>query len=472
MAKKKAIRPRKKSVSKPVAVGPAIGGAAKAPEFLVIHSHLDKAVERLDQMQARAKAGTSPKKRVAKKTTTPASIRQSSQKTSVPSSRPGRTASRSPVLIVSGEHSGDLLGAELMTAMQRFGFTDFFGTGGDAMSDQGLTVIEHIRTMNVMGFIEALQAWRRLKELALRLVDEAVQRHASLAILIDYPGFNLRLAAMLKERGLEIIYVVSPQVWAWKYGRVHKIKKLVDLMLPLFDFEAEIYQREGVTAEAIGHPMIHRLPRSARKEGFLPLASGNPARTIALVPGSRMGEVSRLLEPMLQAACLLKADEQNTRFLLPCADAALLPFIESWTKKFEDLNIEICVGQTARVMQASDLLIIASGTATLEGVFFKKPMVILYRVSWLNFALAALFMRVRYIGIVNILARRQTVLELLQSEVSPANIYHEVNRILTDADYRLAMLQEMNYVRRQMGSGNPAANAAQRIVDFVQGRSG
>ena len=338
------------------------------------------------------------------------------------------------------------------------------------MQAAGVELIEHIREMNVMGFVEALKAWRRLKRLALSTAEMARERGVRFAILIDYPGFNLRLAAMLKERGISVVFVVSPQLWAWHYSRIKQIKRVVDLMLPLFPFEEEIYTKEGIPAKAIGHPLMHRIPRELRREPLLPMPPRLPKRTIALIPGSRYGEVSRLLPDMLAAARLLKDEEPRTRFLLACADDSLLDYIREELKEFSDLNIELYSGRTYRIMQESDALIIASGTATLEATYFRKPMVLLYRVSPLNLWIGSLLIRVRYVGIVNILGRRQTILELLQSEVTAENIAAEIRRIFTDTEYRDTMLTELSYVRRQLGSGNAAGKAAETILAFLSGR--
>ncbi|MDH5656509.1 MAG: lipid-A-disaccharide synthase [Spirochaetia bacterium] len=366
-----------------------------------------------------------------------------------------------PVMITAGEHSGDLLGSDIIKSFHKKDIVRFFGTGGPRMEKEGVEIIENVENMSVLGFIEAFQAYRRLKKLALHLVDLAVANKTRLAILIDYPGFNLRLAAMLKEKGIHVVFVVSPQIWAWKYGRIHSIKKFVDLMLVLFPFEKEIYEREGINCEWIGHPLVKRIPLQLKSETAVKKYNGI---TVGLMPGSRRSEVSRHLSAMLQAAEILAERFGKIRFLIPCIDSSLKEMIEKELIHHPGLNAEVYDGNSLAVMNASRMIILSSGTATLEASFFRKPMVIVYKVSWINFIIASLLSRVRFIGLVNILARKQTALELLQKEVTPANIADEASRILTDRKYRENMISEMDYVNSHLGKGNPASKAVDAVM--------
>ncbi|MCB1309198.1 MAG: lipid-A-disaccharide synthase [Leptospiraceae bacterium] len=379
-----------------------------------------------------------------------------------------RVGNKGPILVITGEHSGDLLAADVVQALQSYGYRDFFGTGGEAMRSVGVELLEDINSMNVVGFVEAVKAYRRLKALAERVKAEALRRSASAIILVDYPGFNLRFAEMLEEADIPIVYLVSPQLWAWKYNRIHKIKKYVDLMLTLFPFEAEMYQREGVRSECIGHPLVSRIPRRLRKEEPLPDAPRGTRITVALMPGSRRSEVSRLLSPMLEAAHLIQSNFSGVRFLLPGADGRLSDMITTELSKYPELKVEYVPGRSLRTLEAADLVLIASGTATLEAAYFKKPMVLMYKVGWLNMFLITLVLRTRFIGIVNILAQRQVSVELLQTEVTPENIYQEAARILSERGYRENMIAEMEQVRKSLGHGNPSLHAARHIDSFLR----
>ena len=390
-----------------------------------------------------------------------------------PGSRPARRASvrlkkaAGPLLLITGEHSGDLLAADLVHELRLAGYEDFFGTGGDAMAAEGVELLEHVREMTVIGFIEAFKAYRRLKALADRVLEEAVRRGAVAAVLVDYPGFNLRFARMLKAAGIRVIYLVSPQIWAWHYSRIKTIRENVDLMLTLFPFEKDMYAAEGVEAECIGHPLIRRIPRRLRREEPLPVVRRPPDITVGLLPGSRRSEVSRLLGPMLGAARLIRKRYPRARILLAGADENLEPLIESVRLQYADVDVEYHRGRTLRIMEESDVAIVASGTATLETAYFRTPMILLYRVGWFNFLFGTLVIRTRFIGIVNILARRQASLELLQSEVTPENIFQEFLKITTDREYRDAIVAELDHVRRTLGRGNPASVAAGHIERFL-----
>ncbi|MBI3394849.1 MAG: lipid-A-disaccharide synthase, partial [Spirochaetia bacterium] len=361
-------------------------------------------------------------------------------------------------------------GGDLVHALKKIGPDNFFGTGGESMRREGVEILEDIESMNVVGFIEALKHYSRLKKLAVRLVAEAVKRGSTLAILIDYPGFNLRIATMLREKGISVIYLVSPQIWAWHYSRVKRIKEDVSLMLPLFPFEKEIYDSEGVPAQVVGHPLVFRIGKRLKEEEPVAKATRG-VTTIGLLPGSRRSEVRNLLPDMLKAAELLKTQIKKVRFLMPAVSEDIEAMIKAGAAEHPGLPLEILRDRSLAVMQSSDVVILASGTATLETAWFEKPMVILYRVSALNLLIGTLVMRTRFIGMVNLLARRQVAPELLQAEVSPENIARETLRILQNAEHRTSVVRELQYVKRQLGAGNPAAKAAKAIQNFLDSRS-
>ncbi len=379
-------------------------------------------------------------------------------------SSPHRGEIRETLLVVAGEHSGDLLGGDVVRSLRREGFSRFVGTGGDSMEQAGVELVESVENMTVVGFVEALKAYRRLKGLAERLVVLCEERKIRFALLIDYPGFNLRLAEMLQARGIHVVYLVSPQIWAWKYGRIKGIRRNVDLMLTLFPFEKELYDAEGVRAEWIGHPLISRMePRLKQEEPI----KGRATITVGLLPGSRTSEVTRLLPMMLESAERLQKEYSGIRFLLPGVNPDMDAFIKEQLAAHPDLHVEYLWNRSLRVMEASDLVILASGTATLETAWFLKPMIILYRVGTANFLIASMVIRTKFIGMVNLLARRQVALELLQTEADPGNVVDEARRILEDKNYRADIIQELQYVKSSLGRGDPARVAAGHIRDFV-----
>ncbi len=372
------------------------------------------------------------------------------------------------ILVIAGEHSGDLLGGDVVHALQKTGYKSFFGTGGESMRREGVELVETVESMTVVGFVEALRAYRRLKKLAVRLVDMAVERRTICAVLFDYPGFNLRIATMLKEKGIPVIYVVSPQIWGWHYSRIERIRRDVSLMLPLFAFEKEIYDKEGVPAQVIGHPLVARIKKRLREEDAIAVEKNK--LTIGLLPGSRRSEVMRLLPAMLDAALLLKQEKPKVRYLLPVVNPEVDAYVREECEKRAKLGVEVYPDRSLRVMEASDFIVLASGTATLEAAWFEKPMIILYRMSTLNIFISTLVLRTRFIGMVNLLARQQAAPELLQSEVTPENIFREMKRILTEDEHRKSVVRELQFVKRSLGTGNPAGRAARAIDDFLHGR--
>ncbi|MCE9597082.1 MAG: lipid-A-disaccharide synthase [Spirochaetia bacterium] len=376
-----------------------------------------------------------------------------------------RHESSETILLVAGEHSGDLLGADVVRYLKRQGFEKFFGTGGEAMRKEGVELVENIEAMTVFGFIEALKNYKRLKALANRLVDLAIQKGAGTAVLIDYPGFNLRIAELLNKAGIKVVFLVSPQLWGWHNSRIKTIQKNVGLMLVLFEFEKKMYDEAGVPCEWVGHPMVRRIPDRLAEEAPVPLKRG---KTVALMPGSRVSEINRLLPDMLAGARLLLKGYPGIRFLLPNINPHAEATIQAMLEEYSDLKIEYLKDRSLRVLEACDAVMIASGTATLEAAYFMRPMVILYRISWPNLIVGTLVIRTRFIGMVNLLARRQVALELLQTEVTPENIAREIVRIFEDESYRRSMVHELEYVKHALGTGNPGEKAARAIASFVR----
>lgn len=376
-------------------------------------------------------------------------------------SRADRMTVKKPVMVIAGEHSGDWLGADLIRALKKRGYDSFFGTGGPSMQAEGAELIETVESMNVIGFVEAFRAYRRLKALAEKLADMALEKDVSCAVLIDYPGFNLRIAEMLKKRGIAVCYLVSPQIWAWNYRRIKTIRKNIDLMLTLFPFEEDMYRAESVRAYCVGHPLVHRLPRQLKSEEPIRSFSG---KTIGLLPGSRNSEIRRLLIPMLEAARNLQADYKRIRFLIPGINPHAENYIKDILARYSDLNVEYIEGRSLRVMESSDLVILSSGTATMETAYFQKPMIILYKVGLLNFLLGSAVLRTRFLGMVNLLAHYQVAPELIQREVRSEVIYEYAKQFLSDKTYYDKTVEELDAVKKSLGKGNPAEKAADHIV--------
>ncbi|PJZ24331.1 lipid-A-disaccharide synthase [Leptospira hartskeerlii] len=386
----------------------------------------------------------------------------------------------SPVfMILAGEHSGDLLGAEVLKELKKHDpELTFFGIGGPRMLEEGFDSIENMEELSVIGFTAVLFKYKFLKALMDRLVEEAVARSCTHAILVDYPGFNLRLAARLKELGIKVIFYVSPQLWAWNFGRIYQIKETIDLMLVLFPFEKKIYDDYGVRSVFVGHPIAQRIKEKIRKEAQIPVDEKQLAhlQTITLMPGSRTGEIHRMLDTLLKSAALIhqeaEAEKKHVRFLIPNINLKEEEFIQTKIKETEEaypgIKIEYLFDRSLRCIEASDIVLVTSGTATLEVVYFEKPMVILYKVSLLSYFISAFLIRTPFIGLVNILSGRETVKELIQAECTPEETVRETMAILKNKKYRNQMIEEIRSVKESLGEEHSSKNASKAILQFLK----
>ena len=375
--------------------------------------------------------------------------------------------SKQNILIVSGEHSGDLLGGSLLENFSKDEF-NFFGIGGESMIAQGFHSIKDIESLNVMGFTGILSKYFELKKIAFELVEKSIELNIKFAILIDYPGFNLFLAERLKEKGIKIIFYVSPQIWAWRFNRIHRIKKCVDLMLLLFPFEKKIYDEFGINSKFVGHPLADRMKEKLKTEENFPL---NPnSKKICIMPGSRKGEIRRLLKPILESLRLLKmnlADKFDFDFFLPNINKQEESFILNLIQEYSELKIQYFFDKTARCIHNSDVVIVASGTATLEVTYFEKPMVILYKMSLVTFLIGKSLVRTKNVGLVNILFGDEICKELIQFDCTPIKIMNEVKHILQDDAYRTNMISNLNTVKLSLGS-DAGKKCSEAILEWIQ----
>ncbi|PJZ52689.1 lipid-A-disaccharide synthase [Leptospira adleri] len=384
------------------------------------------------------------------------------------------------ILMLAGEHSGDLLGGELIRELKKnFPDLETFGVGGERMIEEGFESIESMEELSIIGFSAILFKYRFLKALIGRLLDAAVERNCTHAILIDYPGFNLRLAKELKKLGITVIFYVSPQLWAWKFNRIYGIRETIDLMLVLFPFEKEIYDRYGVPCEFVGHPLAVRLREKIRKEAPItePEDKTHFHAVVTLMPGSRSGEIKRILNDLLETAGQLsqhyESEKKKVRFLLPNINQKeelyILEQIELAKTKYPHLKVEYLFDRSLRAIEASDLVLVTSGTATLEVAYFEKPMVILYKVSMFTYAIGSLFIRTPNIGLVNILSGKEICRELVQAECTPVHIVAESIDLLENKKYRAKAIEEIRKVKESLGSENSSRHAAREITKLIKG---
>ena len=407
------------------------------------------------------------------------------------------------VLIVAGEASGDLYGSLVMRAMTGSvhhagagiaapggGEADapgqrvrFVGVGGPAMRAAGLGPLGDAGMMGVTGFLEVLGSartiWRAYREGRDLLSSSA---RPDLALLIDYPDFNLRLAKKARQAGVPVLYFVSPQVWAWRRGRVRQIAGVVDRMLVILPFEEEIYRRAGVPVEFVGHPLLDLVQKEGtRQQALRPLGLDPNSPTVALMPGSRRNELGAHLAIMLGAARRLRGEFRDLQFLVPVAPTLDSADVERILREERDGSAAAgmpaaelgCVlvrdGRYA-ALAACDAAVVASGTATLETALLGVPMVIVYRMNPLTFALARLISDVPHVGMPNLIAGSRIVPELVQGECTPERIAGEIRRILTNPAAAETMRRALSGVRSKLGRPGAIDRVAAAAWDMIGAR--
>lgn len=365
------------------------------------------------------------------------------------------------ILLVAGETSGDVHGADVVRSLKaRAPRVKVFGVGGPALRTAGMQTLVDSTAIAGMGLFEArdklgnlIRAYRRLSRLLRRQPPD-------LLLLIDFPEFNLRLAKVAKRAGVPVFYYISPQVWAWRPRRVYTITKRVDRLAVVFPFEPDFYAAYGCVVEFVGHPLVDRVRATRSREETLRryrLESERP--TLALLPGSRGHEVRYLLPPLLGAAARLGPAYQCILALAPGLDRAVLEPLAGPVRVAQD--------DTYNVVHAADLVVVASGTATLETALLERPMVIVYRMAWLSYALARAFVRVPFIGMPNLIAERRIVPELIQGAVTPDRVADEARRLLSSRRAYSVAQQDLREVRRRLGDGGAAQRTAGLIVNMI-----
>jgi len=379
------------------------------------------------------------------------------------------------IALVAGEASGDQLGATLIRAIRAHNpDIHFAGIGGPLMQAEGLDCWWDYRELAVMGLFEVIKHIPRLVSLRRQLIKRVLELRPDVYIGIDAPDFNLGVEKKLKARAVPVIHYVSPTVWAWRPGRVKTIAGATQRVLCLFPFEPAYYRNEPVLTDYTGHPLADRIPLqndadAARKA--LGVATTGPC--IALLPGSRAGEVEKLTTPMLDAAEILVKQRPDMVFLVPAATRTLGEYIESELRKYPDVNCRVFSARGTDVMAAADVVVCASGTATLEAMLINRPMVVCYRLAATTYTLMKWLKLVksRFFALPNILASEPLVPELLQNEVTGERIAQEVSRWLDRPGSRDALSQRFEQLHRQLRT-DAAATAAAAVLDHIEKGSG
>jgi lipid-A-disaccharide synthase len=372
------------------------------------------------------------------------------------------------IMIVAGEASGDIYGAGLIRAVHAIDPAfRFFGIGGARMREAGAETFVDSADMAVVGLVEVLRHFGVIAPAFLHLKRILQNDPPDLLILIDYPGFNLRLAKVAKQAGVKVLYYISPQIWAWRQGRVKKIKKLVDHMAVILPFEAPFYERAGVPVSFVGHPMADRVKTELSHAEAASSFGLDPSRPIVgLFPGSRRSEVNRLLPVILEAAQRLQQQFPDVQFALPLAstlsDGDLAPYLGE-----RQLPITITRERIHDLIKACDAVISVSGTVTLEIALVGTPLVIIYKLAPLTYQLAIRLVKVDHIGLCNIVAGETVAQELIQDDASPQRIAHEIGRILSDPQYADGLKNSLTSVRERLGGGGSDQKVAALVMTLV-----
>lgn len=378
-----------------------------------------------------------------------------------------------PILIVAGERSGEVYGAELARALGgRLPEISIFGCGGDAMRQAGVETVIDAHTIAMAGIVEVAAGLPRVYRAFHALLDEVDRRHPALAVLIDFPDFNLRLARKLKQRGIPVVYFVSPQVWAWRKGRLKEIKATVTKMLCIFDFEEAMYREAGVPVEYVGHPLVDLANVQMPREAFFAQAKLDPAMTtVALLPGSREKEVEHNLPPMVEAAAIL-GGHRRIQFVVPVAATLRAGWLEERIQRQvpRGVAVQTVPGMTHDVLEHADVAVVASGTATVEAALHARPMVVVYRVSALTWIFGKLLVRVPHYSMVNLLAGKALVKELMQSNFTGRNVAREVEFLLDHPEARATMADGLRAVGARLGKGGAISRAGESISNIYNAR--
>jgi lipid-A-disaccharide synthase len=376
------------------------------------------------------------------------------------------------ILLVAGEASGDQLGGELLSVLRaRRSGLHAFGMGGPRLKEAGLECLFDASELSVVGITEVLPRLPRIWRVFRALVRAARERRPQLAVLVDAPDFNLRLAKKLRRLDIPVVFYVSPTVWAWRRGRVRQIARDVERMLCILPFEEDFYRPYGVKAVYVGNPVAARLPEPADATVFRRALGLDMLRpTLAVLPGSRAGELRRCLPPLVQAAALVAVDHPGLQVVVPLApgvDGAQVAL----AFRAHGLEPVLVTGRAAEVVGASDVALVTSGTAALEAGLMLRPLVVVYRVSALSALLARLLVRVAYVSLVNLLAGRKVIPELLQGALTPANVLAEVRRLWNRGPERDTLLEGLRQVRALLGHGNASERAADQVLEVLDARA-
>lgn len=374
-------------------------------------------------------------------------------------------------MLIAGEASGDLHAANFVKALKKHNRDlELYGIAGPMMRNQGVKAIHDASELAVMGLIEPLLQYRRLFGVLDHMRELLRQDPPDLLVLTDYPGFNLRLAETAKSLGVKVLFYISPQVWAWRQGRVKKIGERIDMMAVIFPFEAQFYERFNIPVRYVGHPLVDEVkPSLSLVQAQDQFGLDRKKKTVGLFPGSRRTEVKRLLPVMLKSAERLLAEDPEIQFILPIASGLNREMLQPC---LDNTKVPVIVvdGQGYDVAQTCDAVITASGTATLELAMLGIPMVITYKVAWLTYKIVHRMLKIPYIGLANIVAEDWVAKEFVQHKATAANIAPEISRLIHDSHYHQEVVKKLSCVKEKMGESGGSDNLAQLALEMLDNK--
>jgi len=372
------------------------------------------------------------------------------------------------IMIVAGEASGDLHAAGLVKSLKLIDpHLQFFGLGSKKMQEAGVKVIYDMSRLAIVGFFEILNHLGTFKALFEKLKKMLETKKVDAVILVDYPGFNLRLAKVAKEKNIPVIYYISPQIWAWGKDRIDLIKRYVDKMIVIFGFEEDIYKEVGVKVNFVGHPFLDIVrPEWKKEDAIWHLKLNHHSTKIALLPGSREKEVTTHLPIILKACEIIKKSIPDAEFILS-KRKELDPQLYNRILQRSRIKVHFLENRPYDILNVSDIAIVSSGSATLETAIIGRPMVIIYKTSILTWLFARRLIRISNIGLVNIVAGKRIVPELVQFEVTPKNIAEELMRILKDKKLYHHIKEGLERVKSKLGEPGATRRAAHTIYNFI-----
>ena len=373
------------------------------------------------------------------------------------------------IFFLAGEHSGDLQGSIVIRHLkQLLPDLEIIGVGGKLMKEAGMTCIHNSDEMAVIGIIEVIKNFKTLKHIKADIQNWLSENRPDMVVLIDYPDFNKMIADYAKSIGLHVLYYITPQVWAWRSGRVKDFVKVIDEAVVFFPFEVDIWKNAGTTVNWFGHPLVSKAVASASKDELRKKFELTGEQIVGILPGSRTQEIDYILPELLTAADYILKKYPNVEFLIPLASTIEESHVRSYLDQHPKLNVKIIRDKAYDVMEASDVCIVTSGTATLETAIIGTPMVVVYRTNWITSILTKYFIESAYIALPNVIAGRRIVPELIRENFRANNVAYAAIEILEDKKVQARIREDLKKVKKSLGEPGAGERVAEHIAKRLQ----